>query len=396
MKTRLLSAIPGAFALSLVAARAQPVTIGVLSDMSGVYADFNGQALVTAVQMAVQERGGKVLGRPIQVLSADPSDNPTNALSDARQWIDQDHASMVIEGTTSTIALAVQKLAEEKKTMFFALSGTTALTNESCSPYGVQYVWNTYAMAHGVGRAETKPGDKWFFLTADYTFGKTLEAEAASVVTALGGKVVGTALHPLAVSDFSSFLLQAQGAGATTLALADAGRDTQNAIEQANEFGLGRSGIRVQPLVLFDTDVRGIGLQAAQGLQFVTGFYWDQNERARAWSNAFFERTKAMPTMNQAGAYSATLQYLAAVEKAGSLDVDKVRAALRQTPINDAFTQDGTIRDDGSLAHSMYLMQVKRPDESKDKWDIAKVVRALPPGEVFQPLADSTCPLLKH
>ncbi|MGP0058165.1 MAG: ABC transporter substrate-binding protein [Beijerinckiaceae bacterium] len=375
---------------------ADPVIIGVVSDMSGVYADFNGQGLVTAAEMAVREMSGKVLGRPIKVLSFDPQERPENAASAVRKWIDQDHVSMVMEGTTSAIAVAIQKVSEEKKTIFFAFSGTAALTNDECSPYGIQYVWNNYAMAHGVGNAETKPGDKWFFITADYTFGKTLEAEAQKVVEAAGGKIVGSVRHPLAVADFSSFILQAQATGANVIGLADAGRDTQNAIRQAAEFGLQNSGVRIQPLVLFDTDIRGIGLETAQKLQYLTGFYWDRDEKSRAWSRAFFDIQKAMPTMNQAGAYSATLQYLKAAEKAGSLDADKVRAVLRETPISDAFTQTGVVRDNGSMAHDMFLMEIKSPAEAKDKWDIARVVRTVPAAEAFQPLATSTCKLLRH
>jgi len=228
------------------------MVIGVVTDMSGVYADFNGQGLVTAVEMAVKDHGGQVLGRPIQVLSFDPQEKPVNASSKVREWIDRDHASMVMEGTTSAIAIGIQKLTEQKKTIFFAFSGTAALTNEDCSPYGIQYAWNNYAMSHGVGKAETKPGDKWFFLTADYTFGKSLEAEATKVVEAAGGKVVGSTRHPIGAADFSSYLLQAQSAGATVLGLANAGRDAQNSVMQANEFGLAASNIRVQPLVLFD------------------------------------------------------------------------------------------------------------------------------------------------
>lgn len=235
-----------------VAAEGPPMVIGVVTDMSGVYADFNGQGLVTAVEMAVKDHGGQVLGRPIQVLSFDPQEKPVNASSKVREWIDRDHASMVMEGTTSAIAIGIQKLTEQKKTIFFAFSGTAALTNEDCSPYGIQYAWNNYAMSHGVGKAETKPGDKWFFLTADYTFGKSLEAEATKVVEAAGGKVVGSTRHPIGAADFSSYLLQAQSAGATVLGLANAGRDAQNSVMQANEFGLAASNIRVQPLVLFD------------------------------------------------------------------------------------------------------------------------------------------------
>jgi branched-chain amino acid transport system substrate-binding protein len=373
-----------------------PVVIGVISDMSGVYADFNGQGLVTAAEMAVREMGGKVLGRPIKVVSFDPQERPENATTAVRKWIDQDHAGMVMEGTTSAIAIAIQKVTQEKKTIFFAFSGSSALTNDDCSPYGIHYVWNTYAMAHGVGNAETKPGDKWFFVTADYTFGKTLEAEAQKVVEAAGGKVVGSVRHPLSVSDFSSYILQAQATGADVIGLANAGLDTQNAIRQAAEFGLASSGIRIQPLVLFDTDVRGLGLQSAHGVHYLTGFYWDRDETSRAWSKAFFDIQKAMPTMNQAGAYSATLQYLKAVEKAGTLDADKVRAVLKETPISDAFTQTGIVRDNGDMAHDMFLMEIKKPEESKDKWDIARVVKTVPAAEAFQPLATSTCRLLTH
>jgi branched-chain amino acid transport system substrate-binding protein len=375
---------------------ADPVVIGVISDMSGVYADFNGQGLVTAAEMAVREMGGQVLGRPIKVVSFDPQERPENATTTVRRWIDQDHASMVMEGTTSAIAIAIQKVTQEKKTIFFAFSGSSALTNDDCSPYGIHYVWNTYAMAHGVVNAETKPGDKWFFVTADYTFGKTLEAEAQKLVEAAGGKVVGSVRHPLSVPDFSSYLLQAQASGANVIGLANAGLDTQNAIRQTAEFGLTSGGTRIQPLVLFDTDVRGLGLQSAQGVQYLTGFYWDRDEKSRTWSKAFFDIQKAMPTMNQAGAYSATLQYLKAVEKAGTLDADKVRAALKETPISDAFTQTGMVRDNGDMAHDMFLMEIKSPEDSKDKWDIARVIKTVPAAEAFQPLETSTCKLLKH
>ena len=378
------------------AALAEPVTIGVVDDMSGVYADFNGPGLITAVKMAIEQKGGQVLGRKIEVVSIDPEEKPINAATAVGKWIDEDHASMILEGTTSAIALAIQNVAEQKKTIFFALSGTSALTNESCSAYGIQYMWNNYAMAHGVGNAEAKPGDKWFFLTADYTFGKTLEAETAGVVTAAGAKVVGSVNHPLASSDFSSYLLQAQSVGSTVLGLANAGRDTQNALLQAHDFHMDGAGMKIQPLIMFDTDVRGVGLPTAQGIQYLTGFYWDQSDAARRWSQAFFERQHSMPTMNQAGAYSATLEYLNAAEKAGSFDADKVRAALGTMPIDDPAVAHGTIRDNGSLAHDMFLMQVKAPAESHDRWDIAKTIRTIPANQAFQPLEDSTCKLLKH
>lgn len=392
----ILALLGAGLACSGPAAAADPIVIGVLTDMSGVYADFNGRGLVRAVEIAVREHGGTVLGRPVRVESVDPQGKADNALTAARQWIDRDHAPVLLESVNSVAAIALQKLTEEKKTLFFSFSGTSALTNEACSPYGIQYVWNNYAMSGGAGKSENRPGEKWFFVTADYTFGKTLEEETRKVVEARGAKVVGVVRHPLGTADFSSYLLQAQAAGAQVLALANAGRDTQNAVLQATEFGLPAAGIRVQPLLMFDTDIRGIGLRNAQGTHFVTSFYWDQNDRARSFSKTFFEAHQAMPSMNQAGAYSATLQYLKAVEAAGTLEPDAVRMQLGKMRIDDAFVSGGTIQPNGNMLHDLSLMEVKSPTESTGPWDIAKLVRRIPGADVYQPLAESTCRFLAH
>lgn len=388
-------------ALVAVSAHAQvsdnAVKIGVLVDMSGPYSGIGGKGGVAAVQMAVADFGGKVLGKPIEVVSADYQGKVDITSTKARRWYDEDHVDMIIESTDSSSALALQRLGEQKKRItIFAGSATSALTNAECSPYGIHYVYDTYALAHGTGSAITKEGGKsWYFITADYAFGKSLESDTAKVVKALGGKVLGAVRHPLGASDFSSYLVTAQSSGAQVIGLADAGRDTQNAVRQAAEFGLTKQGKTLATLLIFDTDLKGMGLSVAQGLQFTTGFYWDYDDQTRAWSKRFYEKTKMMPTMVQAGMYSAVMHYLNAIKTAGTDATDPVMKAMKAAPINDFFAKNGKIRADGLMVHDMYLAEAKKPSESKSEWDLLKIRRVIPGDEAYQPLSESTCPLVK-
>ncbi|SAL05290.1 branched-chain amino acid ABC transporter periplasmic branched-chain amino acid-binding protein [Caballeronia calidae] len=352
-----------ALGISIFCAHAQaadtsnpPYRIGVIVDMSGVYSGIGGTGGVAAVKMAVQDFGGKVLGRPIEVLSADYQGKVDVTATKVRTWYDQDNVQAVVESTDSASALAMQKLgAEKRKITIFAGSATTELTGKQCSPYGVHYVYDTYSLANGTARALVKAGYKrWYFVTADYAFGNSLQEQATRVVTSMGGSVVGSVKHPLSASDFASYLLQAQASKAEVVGLADAGRDTQNAVKQAAEFGLSHSNQVVAPLLIFDSDLKGMGLKAAQGLQFTTAFYWDYNDQTRAFANKFHAATGKMPTMVQAGMYSATMHLLEAVKVAGSTDGDLVMAKMRATPINDFFATDGHIEANGLMLHDMY------------------------------------------
>ncbi|MFS8973798.1 ABC transporter substrate-binding protein [Cupriavidus necator] len=373
----------------------EPFRIGALVDMTGVYSGIGGPGGVAAVKMAVQDFGGKVLGRPIEVLSADYQNKVDVSATRAREWYDRNNVEMIIESTDSASALALQKLgASKKKITIFAGSATTELTGKQCSPYGVHYVYNTYALANGTARAIVEEGKKdWFFVTADYAFGHSLEANAVAVVEQAGGKVSGKVRHPLAASDFASFLLQAQSSKAQVIALANAGRDTQNAVRQAAEFGLGTGKQVVAPLLIFDSDLKGMGLKASQGLQFTTAFYWDYNDETRAFGKKYFAQTKAMPTMVQAGMYSAVIHYLKAVQAVGSADADKVMAKMRETPVNDFFAKGGRIQANGQMVHDMYLAEAKGPAESKGEWDLMKIRKVIPKDKAFEPLAQSACPL---
>lgn len=379
------------------AAAAGPLRIGVIVDMSGVYSGIGGAGGVTAVKMAVQDFGGKVLGKPVEVLSADYQNKVDVTATKVRTWYDQDNVQVVIESTDSASALAMQKLgADKRKITIFAGSATTELTGKQCSPYGVHYVYDTYSLANGTARALAKAGNKrWFFITADYAFGNSLQGQATRVVKEMGGDVVGSVKHPLSASDFASYLLQAQSSKAQVVALANAGRDTQNAIKQAAEFGLSKNGSIVAPLLIFDTDLKGMGLNIAQGLQFTTAFYWDQDDQARAFAKKFYSVTNKMPTMVQAGMYSATIQYLNAVQASGTTDSDKVMEKMRATPIRDFFAKDGHIEANGLMVHDMYLAEAKKPSESKGEWDLLKIRSVIPKADAFESLADSSCPLLK-
>jgi branched-chain amino acid transport system substrate-binding protein len=373
------------------------VKIGVIVDKTGVYSANGGPGGVKAVEMAVKDFGGKVNGKKIEVISADYQNKVDIALSRAREWLDVDKMDMIIESTDSAASIAMQKLgAEKKRVMIFAGSATTALTNKECSRYGVHYVYDTYALATGTGRAVVQDGgDSWYFITADYAFGSSLEKDTTKVVKELGGKVLGSVKHPLNASDFSSFLLQAQASKAKVIGLANAGKDTQNAVRQAAEFGIVGGGQKLATLLVFDTDIKGLGLNAAQGMLFTTGFYWDYNDETRKWSRRFYDVHKAMPTMIQAGMYSATMHYLKSIQETGSDNADVVMKKMKETEINDFFAKGGRIREDGRMIHDMYLAEAKKPSESKEEWDIMKIKRVIPRDLAFQPLSESTCPLVK-
>lgn len=374
-----------------------PFRLGAIVDMTGVYSAHGGPGMVTAVKMAAEDFGGKVLDRPIEVLSADYQNKVDIAATRARQWYDRDGVSAIIESTDSASALALQTLGKEKKRItLFAGSASSNLTNAACSPYGVHYVYDTYVLANGTGRAVTRAGgDSWFFITADYAFGHSLERDTSNVIKANGGKILGNVRAPLSSPDFASYLLQAQASKAKVIGLANAGTDTQNAVRQASEFGITQGGQKLATLLVFLHDIKGLGLQAAQGLQFTTGFYWDRNAETRAWSQRYFERQKSMPSMVQAGAYSATLHYLQAVQAVGTDDADAVAAKMKEMPINDFYATNGRIRADGRMVYDMYLAQVKTPAESKGEWDLLKILDTIPGDEAYRPLSQSECPLVK-
>ena len=392
-----------AFFACAQAARAQevddPIRIGVLTDMSGVTADATGQGSVTAAKLAVEEFGGKVLGKPIEVVFADHQHKPDVGLSIAREWYDSDGVDVIVDVPNSSVALAVQGLAKEKKKLvLFSSAGTTALTNEQCSPYGFHWTFDTYGLSHGTASAVSKAGgDTWFIIASDYAFGHQLQKDVTDVVEANGGKVLGAVRHPLNTGDFASYLLQAQASGAKVVALANAGGDTANALKQAAEFGITEGGQDLAAMLLFVTDIRGLGLQNTQGTYLTTASYWDMNDTTRAWSEKFSAQMDgAKPTMLQAGVYGSVLHYLKAVKKAGSDDADKVAAAMREMPINDAFTKDAHIREDGHVIRDMYLAKVKSPEASQGPWDLLDIVRTIPADEVVWPLSESKCPLVQH
>ena len=372
------------------------VKIGVLADMSGVYADIGGQGSVIAVKMAIEDFGGSVLGKPVEVVSADGQNKPDVATNIARAWYDSG-VDAITDIPASGMALAIMQLSKEKRKFALVTSaGSSDITGKSCSPYTAHWTWDTYAMSHGTGATIVKRGAKdWFFITADYVFGHTLERDTAAVVTANGGKVLGSVKHPLNTSDFSSYLLQAQTSGAKVIGLANGGNDTTNSVKQAIEFGLPKSGVQLVALIAFISDIHSLGLKDAQGLMLTEAFYWDLDDATRAWSKRFYERVKRMPSMTQAGAYSATLHYLKAVKAAGSKDADKVMEQMRATPINDFMTHDGKLRIDGRVLRDMYLFQVKKPEESKGEWDLYKLVEKIPAAEAFRPLNEGNCPLVK-
>jgi branched-chain amino acid transport system substrate-binding protein len=392
--------LAGALAASLAAGAApaaqNKVVIGDIDDMSGPYADIIGAAGVEAIKMAIADFGGTALGQPIEILTFDHQNKPDLGAQKLREWADTAGLTMLLGGSNSGVSLAMSAAAKEKRIPFFAIGAAAAsLTGKDCTPYTIHYGYDTTALANGTAKTILDEGGKsWFFLTADYAFGKQLEAGAAEVVKAGGGSVVGDVRVPLGTSDFSSYLLQAQGSGAQVLGLANAGTDTSNSMKAAAEFGLTKT-MRPAALLVFISDVHAMGLDIAQGLVLTTAWYWDLNDSARAFSKRFYEKTKRMPTFPQAAFYSATLTYLNAVKATGTTDPDKIMDEIRKTKIDDMFAQGGVIRPDGLLEHDMYIVQVKTPAESKGAWDYYKVLKTMKGEEAFGKLADSACPLVK-
>ena len=374
------------------------IRIGVLNDQSGVYADLGGVGSVIAAQMAVEDAGGKVLGRPVEVINADHQSKADVGAAIARKWFDEDNVDVVIGFDNSSVALAVEQVALQKNCIAIAGAiGTTAFTGKNCTPNEAAWVYDAYALTNTLARSVVqRGGDTWFFITVDYALGHSLEDDATAAVLAAGGKVLGHARHPINTSDFSSYLLQAQASGAKVVALANAGGDMINAIKQANEFGLTRGGQKVVSLLTFITDIQSVGLTATQGLTFVTGFYWNRNDESRAWSKRFFERHKRMPTMAQAAVYSMVRHYLRAVEAAGTDEAEAVMAKMSDMPVNDFYAKNGRVRLDGRMVHDMYFVQVKTPAELTEPWDYYKVLETIPGDQAFRPLDQGGCPLVKQ
>jgi branched-chain amino acid transport system substrate-binding protein len=381
----------GAFAQS----NSGPVRIGMITDMSSLYADIDGPAGAEMVKWAVQDFGGKVLGRPVEVLTADHQNKADIASAKAREWMDKDNLAMLVGGTNSGTALAMSKVASEKKRPFLVIgAGSARLTNEDCTPYTVHYAYDTVSLAKVAGSALIKAGFKsWYFLTADYAFGQSLENDAAAVVKANGGTVVGSVKHPLNASDFSSFLLQAQGSKAQILAMANAGGDFTNAMKAAKEFGITKT-MKVAGLLVFINDVHSLGLSNTEGLQLADSWYWNQDDASRKFAKRFFDKYKRMPSSLQAADYSVTMNYLKAVQAAGTTEGDKVMAALKSMKIDD-FYNKGQIRADGRMIHDMYLFQVKGNKESTTPWDYYKTVAKVPGDQAFTTVAQSKCSLVK-
>ncbi|MBB1592512.1 ABC transporter substrate-binding protein [Achromobacter sp. UMC46] len=372
------------------------IRIGFITDMSGVYSDIDGKAGLDAIRMAIEDAGGSINGKKIEVVSADHQNKADVASARVREWFDEQKVDVIIAGTNSSTSLAMAGVAAAKKKPFMAIgAGASDLTNAQCSPYTVHYAYDTVALARGTGSAVVKDGGKsWFFLTADYAFGHALERDTMAVVKAAGGEVKGQVRAPLGASDFSSFLLQAQASKAQILGLANAGGDTINAIKAANEFGVTKT-MKMAGLLVFINDVHALGLQATQGMYLTDGWYWDQSDASRAWSKKFEAKVGRKPSMLQAGDYSALTFYLNAVKATGTDDGDAVMKWMKSNKVNDFFAQGGYVREDGRMIHDMYLMQVKTPAESKGPWDYYKVVATLPGDEVYTKLSESTCKLVK-
>ncbi len=373
-----------------------PVRIGFVTDMSSLYADIDGPAGAEMIKWAVQDFGGKVLNRPIEVLTADHQNKADVAASKAREWIDSQNLAMLVGGTSSGTNLAMAGIAKEKKRPFISIgAGSARLTNEDCSPYTIHYAYDTVALAKVGGSALIKAGSKkWYFLTADYAFGHSLESDASNIVKANGGTVVGSVRHPLNASDFSSFLLQAQSSKADILAMANAGGDTVNAMKAAKEFGINKS-MKVAGLLVFLNDVHAVGVANAEGLQVADSWYWNQDDESRKFAQRFFDKFKRMPSSLQAADYSATMNYLKAVQKVGTTDGDKVMAEMKAMKYNDFYHKNASVRGDGRMIHDMYLFQVKSPKESTKPWDYYKLVTKVPGDQAFTTVAESKCTLLK-
>ena len=388
-----------ALATGLAQASDGVIKIGVLNDQSSLYADLGGQGSVVATRMAVEKFGGKIGNRPIEIIFADHQNKPDVGAQLARQWFDRDKVDVIVDVPTSSVALAVNQVARDANKVFLGSGPASSdLTGAQCSPNTVHWTYDTWALANGTGKAVVKSGgDTWYFLTADYAFGHALERDTAAVVTANGGKVVGTVRHPLSTNDFSSFLLQAQGSKAKIIGLANAGGDTVNSIKQAAEFGIASGGQKLAGLLVFISDVHSLGLSTARGLQLTESFYWDRDDGSRAFSKDFAARHKgAQPTMVQAGVYASVLHYLKAVEALGNeADGKTVVDKMKEMPTDDPLFGKGTIRADGRKLHDMYLFEVKDPKESKGPWDYYKLINTIPASEAFRPLDAGNCPLVK-
>jgi branched-chain amino acid transport system substrate-binding protein len=377
----------------------EPVRIGVLTDMSGVFADISGPGAVVGVKMAVEDFGGKVLGRPIEVLSADHQNKADIGAAVAREWMDEKNVVMIADLMNSSVALAVMELTKTKNRIAIVNGASTSvITNEKCTPNSIHYTWDTYALAKGTANAVVRRGgNQWALLVADYAYGHQLAQDSRRFVEQAGGKVVSEVRHPINTSDFSSFLLQAESSPANVIALANGGADTINSIKSAAEFGIGRHGKnQVVGLAINLNDTKALGLDAAQGLLLTEAFYWDRTDESRAWSQRFLQKFGKMPTSTQAGNYSSTMHYLKAVAAAGTLNAATVMAKMREMPVNDFFATNGKIRIDGRMVHDMYLAQVKKPSESTGPWDFYKILEVIPGDGSFRPLSESQCPLVKH
>jgi branched-chain amino acid transport system substrate-binding protein len=382
------------------AAAQQPgaaLKIGLLGDFQSVYADIGGMGNVEATKMAIEEFGGSMFGKPIELITADVLNKADVAGSMARKWYENEGVDMIIDMPTSATALAGMEMSKQfEKIMIVTDAASSDITGKSCSPYTVHWTYDTYANAHTVGSAIVKNGgDTWFFITADYLFGHSIERDTGDVVRAAGGKVLGAARAPLNNADFSSFLLQAQASKAKVIGMANGGADTINTIKQASEFGIVAGGQNLAGIVMFISDIHSLGLKLAQGLIITEAYYWDLNDKTRAFGKRFFERMKRMPTMNQAATYSATLHYLNAVKAAGTKETRPVLEKMRATPVRDAFTDNGVLREDGRMVHSMFLFEVKKPEESRAPWDYYKVLAEVPGDQAFRPMKDGGCPLIK-
>jgi branched-chain amino acid transport system substrate-binding protein len=396
MKSGIAAAMAIGGLLLAQSASAQGVKIGILNDQSGVYADYGGKYSVEAAKMAIEDFGGTVLGQKIEMITGDHQNKPDLAASIARRWYDTENVDMITELTTSSVALAVQELSKDKKKIDIVVGAATSrISGDACTPYSFHWAFDTHALAVGTGGALVKAGgDSWFFLTADYAFGYALEKDTSEIVTANGGKVLGSVRIPLNSSDFSSFLLQAQSSKAKIIGLANAGLDTANSIKQASEFGIVSGGQKLAGLLMTLSEVNGLGLQAAQGLVLTESFYWDRNDKSRAFSERFMQRTGRMPNMIQAGTYSATLQYLKAVKAAGTKESDAVVRKLKELPVDDAFAQ-GKVLENGRMVSDLYLFEVKKPSESKKSWDYYKQLAVVPGDKAYPSAKDSGCPLTK-
>ncbi|MFV0281322.1 MAG: ABC transporter substrate-binding protein [Rhodoblastus sp.] len=372
-----------------------PLKIGILTDLTSVYSDIGGKGNIEASKMAIEDFGGKMFGKPIEFVSADATKADV-AASLARKWWEQENVDVIIDMPTSATALAVMELSKQfEKPLIITDAASSDITGKACSPYTAHWTYDTYSNAHTVGKAVVEQGgDTWYFITVDYAFGHSIEKDTGEVVEAAGGKVLGSVRHPINTADFSSYLLQAQQSKAKIIGMANGGGDTINLIKQAGEFGIVAAGQNLAGIVMFISDIHSLGLKTAQGLIITEGYYWDKDERSREFGKKFFARMNRMPTMNQVSTYSATLHYLKAVKAAGTRETKAVMAKMREMPVRDYFTQNGYLREDGRMVHSMLLLQVKKPEESKYPWDYYKVLAEVPGDQVFRPMKDGGCPLV--